>query len=114
MSLHPDNPNSRTASLKWWPHPIALHLPEQTARIEFDARRLEINGDPGGGSATSLTPGRTYLVALNIAGVNPTKGYLEIQHIIPLARVVVGETGVDYEVLSSIVTIEHHAPGTSR
>ena len=114
VSLHPDNPNSRTASLKWWPHPIALHLPEQTARIEFDARRLEINGDPGGGSATSLTPGRTYLVALNIAGVNPTKGYLEIQHIIPLARVVVGETGVDYEVLSSIVTIEHHAPGTSR
>ena len=65
-------------------------------------------------AATNLTPGRTYLLALNIAGVNPTKGSLEIQHIIPLARVVVSETGVDYEVLSGIVTIEHHAPGTSR
>ena len=114
IGLHPDNPNTRTASIRWWPRPIALHPPEQTARIEFDARRLEINGDPGAGSATNLTPGRTYLLALNIAGVNPTKGSLEIQHIIPLARVVVSETGVDYEVLSGIVTIEHHAPGTSR
>ena len=32
----------------------------------------------------------------------------------PLARVLVSETGVDYEVLSGIVTIEHRVPGTSR
>ena len=51
---------------------------------------------------------------LNVAGVDPRYGSVEIQHIIPLARVVVSETGVDYEVLSGIVTIEHHAPGTSR
>ena len=114
VSLHPDNPNSVTASLRWWPRPIALNSPEQTARIEFDARRIEINGDPGAGSATSLTPGRTYLLALNVAGVDPRYGYVEIQHIIPLARVVLSETGVNYEVLSGIVTIEHHAPGTSR
>ena len=114
VSFHPDNPNSVTASLRWWPRPIALHAPEQTARIEFDARRIEINGDPGAGSATSLTPGRTYLLALNVAGVDPRYGNVEIQHIIPLARVVLSETGVNYEVLSGIVTIEHHAPGTSR
>ena len=112
VGLHPDNPYTLTASIRWWPRPIALHPPEQTARIEFDARRLEINGDPGAGSATSLTPGRTYLLALNIAGVNPRDGDLEIQHIVPLVRVVVGETGVAYEVLSGIVTIEHHRPGT--
>ena len=114
VSLHPDNPNSVTASLRWWPGPIALRPAEQTARIEFDARRIEINGDPGAGSATSLTPGRTYLLVLNVAGVDPRYGSVEIQHIIPLARVVLSETGVDYEVLSGIVTIEHHAPGTSR
>ena len=114
VSLHPDNPNSVTASLRWWPRPIALHAPEQTARIEFDARRIEINGDPGAGSATSLIPGRTYLLALNVAGVDPRNGSVEIQHIIPLARVALSETGVNYEVLSGIVTIEHHAPGTSR
>ena len=30
----------------------------------------------------------------------------------PLARVVVGETSVAYEVMSGIVTVEHHVPGT--
>ena len=114
MSLSDGNPNPRTASVRWWPGPIALYAPEQTARIEFDARRLEINGDLGGGSASRLTPGRTYLLALTVAGVDPRQGYVEIQHIVPLARVVLSETGVDYEVLSGIVTIEHHAPGTSR
>ena len=115
VGLQPgSHPNPRIASLRWWPGPIALYAPEQTARIEFDARRLEMNGDVGGGSASRLTPGRTYLLALTVAGVDRRSGYVEIQQIIPLARVVLSETGVDYEVLSGIVTIEHHAPGTSR
>ena len=113
VGLSDSNPNPRAASLRWWPGPIALYAPEQTARIEFDARRLEMNGDGGGGSASQLTPGRTYLLALTVAGVDPRSGYVEIEHIIPLARVVLSETGVDYEVLSGIVTIEHHAAGTS-
>ena len=112
VDLHPDNPNPRTASLRWWPGPAALYAPEQIARIEFDARRLEINGDTGGGSASSLIPGETYLLTLNVAGVDPRYGLVEIQHIVPLARVTVGETGVAYEVFSGIVTIEHHPPGT--
>ena len=114
VSLSDGNPNPRTASVRWWPGPIALYAPEQTARIEFDARRLEMNGDGGGGSALRLTPGRTYLLALTVAGVDQRSGYVEIQHIVPLARVVLSETGVDYEVLSGIVSIEHRAPGTSR
>ena len=112
VDLQPDNPNPRTASLRWWPGPVALRAPEQIARIEFDARRLEINGDAGGGAASSLTPGKTYLLTLNVAGTDPRYGLVEIQHVVPLARVVVGEAGVAYEVLSGIVTIEHHAPGT--
>ena len=113
VGLRPDiSTNPRTASLRWWPGPIALQAPQQIARIEFDAGRLEINGDSGGGAASSLTPGRTYLLALTVAGIDSRYGLLEIQHIVPLARVVVGETGVAYEVLSGIVTIEHHAPGT--
>ncbi len=113
VDLRPgDSTNPRTVSLRWWPGPIALHAPEQLVRIEFDAGRLEINGDSGGGAASSLTPGRTYLLALTVAGIDSRYGLLEIQHIVPLARVVVGETGVAYEVLSGIVTVEHHAPGT--
>ncbi len=114
VGLSASIPNPRTASLRWWPGPLALYAPKQTARIEFDARRLEINGDSGGGSASQLTPGRTYLLALTVAGVDPRYGYVEIQHIVPLARVVLSEAGVYYEVLSGIVTIEHHAPGTRR
>ena len=112
VGLQLDNPNPRTASLRWWPGPIALQAPEQIARIEFDARRLEINGDSGGGAVDSLTPGQTYLLALTVAGTDTRYGLVEIQHIVPLARVVVGETSVAYEVPSGIVTVEHHAPGT--
>ena len=89
-----------------------MRAPEQIARIEFDARRLEINGNPGGGAASSLTPGKTYLLTLNVAGTDPRYGLVEIQHIVPLARVTVGENSVAYEVLSGIVTIEHHASGS--
>ena len=113
VGLRPDtSTNPRTASLRWWPGPVALQSPEQIARIEFDARRLEINGDSGGGAVDSLTPGQTYLLTLTVAGTDTRYGLVEIQHIVPLARVVVGETGVNYEVLTGIVTIEHHAPGT--
>ena len=113
VGLQPDiHANPRISSLRWWPGPIGLNAPEQIARIEFDARRLEINGDAGGGSASALTPGKTYLLTLNVAGTNSRYGLVEIQHIVPLARVVVGETSVAYEVLSGIVTIEHYAPGT--
>ena len=113
VDLHPDHSNPRASSLRWWPGPAALYAPEQTARIEFDARRLEINGDTGGGSATSLTPGKTYLLTLNVAGTDPRTGLADIQHIVPVARVVLGEAGVAYEVFSGVVTIEHHEPGTS-
>ena len=113
VGLRPDiNTNPRTTSQRWWPGPIALQAPEQIARIEFEARGLEINGDSGGGAVDSLTPGQTYLLALTVAGTDTRYGLVEIQHIVPLARVVVGETGVNYEVLTGIVTIEHHAPGT--
>ena len=112
VSLWWRTPNPRASSLRWWPGPAALHAPEQIARIEFDARRLEINGDSGGGAASSLTPGQTYLLTLNVVGTDPRYGLVEIQQVVPLARVVVGETSVSYETLSGIVTIEHHAPGT--
>ena len=112
VGLSQDNPNPRAASVRWWPGPAYLQAPEQSVRIEFDARRLEINGDPGGGSASRPTPGRTYLLALTVAGVNPRDSLVEVQHIVPLARVVTGETGVAYHMLSGIVTIEHRAPGT--
>ena len=112
VGLSQDNPNPRAASVRWWPGPAYLPAPEQSVRIEFDARRLEINGDPGGGSASRPTPGQTYLLALTVAGVNPRDSLMEVQHIVPLARVVTGETGVAYHMLSGIVTIEHRAPGT--
>ena len=112
MDRNHKHPNPRTTSLRWWPGPVALQAPEQISRIEFDARRLEINGDSGGGSASSLTPGVTYLLTLNVVGTDSRYGLVEIQHIVPVARVAVGETGLAYEVFSGVVTIENHAPGT--
>ena len=92
--------------------PVDRDAPEQNARIEFDARRLELNGERGGGSVSSLMPGRTYLLTLNIAGVDSRYGLVEIQHIVPLVRIVLSDTGVAYEVFSGIVTLVHHKPGT--
>ena len=112
VSLPEDNSNPRASSLRWWSGPVALHAPEQHARIEFDARRLELNGERGGGSVSNLMPGRTYLLTLNIAGVDSRYGLVEIQHIVPLVRIVLSDTGVAYEVFSGIVTLEHHKPGT--
>ena len=111
VGLTGDNPNPRVGSLRWWPGPLALRAPEQTARLEFDARRLEINGNPGAGAAR-LVPGQTYLLALTVAGADPHYSLVEIQHIVPLARVVVGDAGVAYEMLTGIAAIEHHTPGT--
>ena len=110
VSLPSDDPRPRS-SLHWWPGPLAHYAPEQNARLEFDARQLTINGDPGAGD-TSLTPGQTYLLALTVAGVDPRSGYVEIQHIVPLARVVLSDAGAAYEVFTGIAAIEQRAAGT--
>lgn len=112
VSYHQDNANPLHAAVRWWRSPVILRSPEQAARVEFDRRRLTISGDPGGGSANSLERDRTYLLALTVSGSHPSETWEEIQHIIPVARVRLSETGVDYEVFSGIVTIEHRAPGT--
>ena len=86
VGLSGGKPNPRTASLRWWPGLIAPHTPKQTARIEFDARRLEINGDPGGGPASSLLPGRTYLLALTRGPRPPLRLRGNSAHRAPRAR----------------------------
>ncbi len=110
VSLSSDDPRPRS-SLHWWPGPLTHDAPEQNVRLEFDARQLTINGDPGAGD-TSLTPGQTYLLALTVAGVDPRSGYVEIQHIVPLARVVLSDAGAAYEVFTGIAAIEQRAAGT--
>ena len=110
VSLSSDDPRPRS-SLHWWPGPLAHYAPEQNVRLEFDARQLTINGDPGAGD-TSLTPGQTYLLALTVAGPDPRSGYVEIQHIVPLARVVLSDAGAAYEVFTGIAAIEQRAAGT--
>lgn len=112
VSYHQDYANPLHAAVRWWSSPVILRSPEQAARVEFDGRRLTINGDPGAGSAASLEPGRPYLLALTVSGSHPRETWEEIQHIIPVARVRLSESGVDYDVFSGIVTIEHRAPGT--
>ena len=110
VSLPSDDPRPRS-SLHWWPGPLYHQAPEQNVRLEFDARQLAINGDPGAGD-TSLTPGQTYLLALTVAGPDPRSGYVEIQHIVPLARVVLSDAGAAYEVFTGIAAIEQRAAGT--
>ncbi len=110
VSLPSDDPRPRS-SLHWWPGPLAHYAPEQNVRLEFDARQLTINGDPGAGD-TSLIPGQTYLLALTVAPTDPRSGYVEIQHIVPLARVVLSDAGAAYEVFTGIAAIEQRAAGT--
>ena len=99
-------------SLRWWSDPIFLTPDTQMTRIEFDARRLEINGEAGAGERKELVSDGTYLLTLNVAGADPATGYSEIQHLIPLLRFTINDDGVSYSVFSGIVTIKHRKPGT--
>ena len=112
VGLKPGHDNPRVTALHWWPGPLILQAPEQAVRLEFDGRRLQINGDPGVGSGSGLAPNRTYLLALTVSGAHPQETWEEIQHVIPVARLELSETGVEYKVFSGIVTIEHRVPGT--
>lgn len=112
VDLNPGHDNPRVTALHWWPGPLILQAPEQAVRLEFDGLRLEINGDPGVGSGSGLAPNRTYLLALTVSGAHPHETWEEIQHVIPVARLELSETGVEYKVFSGIVTIEHRVPGT--
>ncbi len=98
--------------VRWWNGPLVLAPDTQMARIEFDARRLEINGTAGAGGASGLEPGRSYLLMLAVAGYDPTRGYVDVQQQVPLARVVRSDAGVTYDVFSGIVAVEHLVPGT--
>ena len=98
--------------VRWWEGPLILAPERQLARIEFDATRLEINGTAGAGGASGLQPGRAYLLMLAVTGYDPARGYVDVQQQMPLARVVLGDAGVAYEVFSGIVAVEHIVPGT--
>lgn len=102
---------SPLSSLLWWPGPLVLAAETQMARIEFDGRRLEINGTGGVGETVELKLGRTYLLMLNIAGANPDSGYADVLQQVPLLRVVVGQAGISYETLSGVLAIENRQPG---
>lgn len=97
-------------SIWWWSAPLTLAVDTQTARIEFDPERLTINGDPGVKSAETV-PGRTYLLALNVARFNPETSSLWIQQVIPLVRIEVRDSGISSQVLSGIAGIQHREIG---
>ena len=101
---------SPLSSTRWWPGPLVLAAETQMARIEFDGRRLEINGTAGLGETLELQPGRTYLLMLNIAGADPDSGFPDVLQQVPLVRVLVGEAGMSYELLNGILAIENRKP----
>ncbi|MCY4108330.1 MAG: hypothetical protein OXG11_04785, partial [Chloroflexi bacterium] len=109
--MYPRDPRS-APHLQRWTSSLILAPDTQMARVEFHAMRLEVNGESGRDDVSQLIPGATYLLTLNIAGAVPTRGYVEIQQIVPLVRFVFDHQGVSYEVFSGIVDIESHEPGT--
>lgn len=109
--MYPRDPRS-DPHLQRWTSSLILAPDTQMARVEFHAMRLEINGEAGRDDVSQLIPGATYLLTLNIAGAVPTRGYVEIQQIVPLVRFVFDHQGVSYEVFSGIVDIESHELGT--
>lgn len=110
--MFPHDPRSHS-SLQRWKSPLLLGPDTQMARLEFDARRLEINGEAGRDKVSQLLPGGTYLLTLNVAGTVPRRGYVEIQQVAPLLRVVLDDAGVAYDFFSGIVAVEYHELGTT-
>ncbi len=109
LGIAPEDPGSH-ASIRWWRGPLALAPDAQIARLEFDPRRLEIDGKAGAGTASHLTPGAVYLLTLNVAGADQRSGSLDTQHVIPLARVRLDGDAVAAEVFAGIAAIEPRAP----
>ena len=97
------------ASIRWWNGPLVLATDRQMARVEFDLRHLEINGDPGSGGGSQLVPARNYLLTLNFAGADNRAGDAEVRHQIPLAHITTRDGITSAEVFSGIVTVR---PGT--
>lgn len=97
-------------SVRWWSAPLTLAVDTQMARIEFDPRRLTLNGDPGVRTA-DVVPGRSYLLALNVSRFSPETTSLWVQQVIPLVRIEVRDVGTSTEVLSGIVSIEFREVG---
>ena len=110
-SMSPRDPRSHSSHQRWT-SPLVLAPDTQMARLEFDARRLEINGETGRDEVSQPLPDGTYLLTLNVAGAVPG-GYLEIQQVTPLLRFVIDDRGASYEIFSGIVGIEYHELGTT-
>ena len=100
----PKGPNPG-ASIRWWIGPVALGSETQMARVEFDPKKLQVNGEDGGGVANEATPGRTYLLALNVSVVGTVSNLVVIQQQIPLARFEYGDSGDNPEVYAGIVNV---------
>jgi hypothetical protein len=97
--------------VRWWEGPLILAPGIQTARLEFDAGRLEINGATGARGGPILQAGRSYLLMLTVAGFDHASGFVDVQQQVPLARVAVSDGGMVYDVFSGIVDVKHIVPG---
>ena len=100
-------------SVAWWAGPLVLRSEAQMARIEFDGERLEIGGKASAGEEMKLIRGRTYLLALTIAGADPRSVYAEIQQVVPLLRVAITEQGLLYVVYSGIIEVKQQDLGVT-
>ena len=104
IGITPKHPNPRS-SIRWWMGPLRLSAHTQMARVEFDPKRFQIDGDYGGGVDNEIVIGRTYLLTLNVAVVGTQSRLAEIQQQIPLVRFVAGDASKAPEALSGIVNI---------
>ena len=100
----PRHPNP-LVSIRWWPGPFTLSADTQMTRVEFDPRRLRINGDYGSGRSNDIVAGRMYLLKLNLSVIGTQSGLAVIQQQIPLVRFKAGDASWMAEVFSGIVSI---------
>ena len=105
--------NLANESTRWWSGPIDLTSDTQLARIEFDPRTVQINGDTGLGLSNEIATGRTYLLTLNISHGGVRSGNVVIQQQIPILQFRVGEPDTPIAVFSGITSVEHRANGAA-
>ena len=104
IGIAPRSPNP-AASQRWWAGPLALASDTQMARIEFDPKHLQINGELGGGVANEIVVGRTYLLTLNVTVIGTLSGLSDIEQQVPIVRFKLGDEGQLPQVFSGIVNI---------
>ena len=95
---------SPTQSVAWWLGPIELSKALFTDRFEFDAAKLQLNGEPPLEPHGPLDDGG-YVLTLNVSQRSDDTQHLSFRRVIPVLQVTLQHGRPTYRPLSGIVSV---------